>query len=117
MDFAGKVAWITGASSGIGAALARGLAEREAHLVLSGRDAARLEEVAAGCGESLILAFDVDTADPWFSRRFYRAALEREALVRPIGNTVYVMPPYVVGEAEIAHLAGAVTESLEAALR
>jgi dehydrogenase/reductase SDR family member 7B len=59
MDYAGKVAWITGASSGIGAALARGLAARGAHVVLSGRDAGRLEEVAADCGEALILAFDV----------------------------------------------------------
>jgi len=53
------VAWITGASSGIGAALARDLASRGAHLVLSGRDEARLSEVAAGCGETLILPFDV----------------------------------------------------------
>lgn len=59
MDYSGKVAWITGASSGIGAALARGLAARGARVVLSGRDAARLAEVAADCGESLILAFDV----------------------------------------------------------
>jgi dehydrogenase/reductase SDR family member 7B len=59
MDYAGKVAWITGASSGIGAALARELAARGAHVVLSGRDDARLAEVAADCGESLILAFDV----------------------------------------------------------
>lgn len=59
MDYAGKVAWITGASSGIGAALARELAARGAHVVLSGRDEARLAEVAADCGESLILAFDV----------------------------------------------------------
>ena len=64
----------------------------------------------------MILAFDVDTADPWFSRRFYRAALEYEALVRPIGNTVYVMPPYVVGDAEIAHLAAAVAGALETSL-
>ena len=64
----------------------------------------------------LILAFDVETSDPWFSRRFYRAALDRSALVRPIGNTVYVMPPYVVGEEEIAHLAGAVADALKAAL-
>lgn len=60
MDYAGKVAWITGASSGIGAALARELAVRGAHVVLSGRDAERLAEVAADCGgETLILAFDV----------------------------------------------------------
>lgn len=59
MDFAGKVAWITGASSGIGAALARELAARGAHVVLSGRDEARLAEVAADCGESLLLSFDV----------------------------------------------------------
>ncbi len=59
MDFTGKVAWITGASSGIGAALARELAARGAHVVLSGRDEARLAEVAADCGETLILAFDV----------------------------------------------------------
>lgn len=60
MDYQGNVAWITGASSGIGAALARDLAARGASVVLSGRDEARLAEVAAECGgETLILAFDV----------------------------------------------------------
>lgn len=63
MDYTGKVAWITGASSGIGAALARDLAARGAHVVLSGRDEARLAEVAADCAKdeqsTLILAFDV----------------------------------------------------------
>ncbi len=59
MNYTGKVAWITGASSGIGAALARDLAGRGAHVVLSGRDEARLAEVASDCGETLILAFDV----------------------------------------------------------
>lgn len=64
MDYSGKVAWITGASSGIGAALARDLSTRGAHVILSGRDEARLAEVAADCGETLILPFDVrdDTA-------------------------------------------------------
>ena len=59
MEFASKVIWITGASSGIGAALAREWAGRGAHLVLSGRDEARLADVAADCGETLILPFDV----------------------------------------------------------
>ncbi|MCR9179610.1 MAG: SDR family NAD(P)-dependent oxidoreductase [Erythrobacteraceae bacterium] len=58
-NFAGKVAWITGASSGIGAALARELAARGALVVLSGRDEARLAKVAGDCGEALILPFDV----------------------------------------------------------
>lgn len=59
MDFAGKIIWITGASSGIGAALARDWAARGAHLILSGRDEARLAEVAHDCGETLTLPFDV----------------------------------------------------------
>ena len=59
MDYAGKVAWITGASSGIGAALARELAARGSHVILSGRDELRLTEVAATCGEALVLPFDV----------------------------------------------------------
>lgn len=64
----------------------------------------------------MILAFDVDTADPAFSRRFYRAALEREALVRPIGSTVYLMPPYIVEDEHIAHLGKAVAGALAEAL-
>jgi len=64
----------------------------------------------------MIAAFDVDTDDPYFSRKFYRAALDREALIRPIGNTVYLMPPYIVGDDEIAHLGRAVAGALESAL-
>jgi short-subunit dehydrogenase len=39
--------------------LARELAARGSHVVLSGRDEARLAEVAADCGEALVLPFDV----------------------------------------------------------
>jgi short-subunit dehydrogenase len=56
--FKGQTAWITGASSGIGAALARGLAKDGARLVLSGRNVAALEEVARDCGEALLLPFE-----------------------------------------------------------
>ena len=59
-QFANQAAWITGASSGIGAALARDLAGRGAAIVLSGRDEARLREVADDLGgDTLILPFDV----------------------------------------------------------
>jgi short-subunit dehydrogenase len=60
MTFDGKVAWITGASSGIGAALAREWSRRGGHVILSGRDEARLKEVAGGLStDTLILPFDV----------------------------------------------------------
>ena len=65
MSFDGKTAWITGASSGIGAALAREWASRGANIILSGRDEARLADVAGTLpNESLVLPFDVrdDTA-------------------------------------------------------
>ena len=35
-----------------------------------------------------------------FSREFHRQALAREILLRPIGNTVYFMPPYVIEDEE-----------------
>jgi NAD(P)-dependent dehydrogenase (short-subunit alcohol dehydrogenase family) len=46
-DFEGKVAWITGAGSGIGRALALELARRGADVAVSGRRRERLDEVAS----------------------------------------------------------------------
>ena len=64
----------------------------------------------------MIAAFDVDTDDPAFSRRFYRTALTHSALLRPLGNTVYFMPPYIVNPDEITLLATAAKNALNAAL-
>lgn len=62
MAFAGEVAWITGASSGIGAAMARALAAEGAHVILSGLNAEALNEVAAECAKgnatALVLPFE-----------------------------------------------------------
>ena len=53
----------------------------------------------------MICAFDVmpEVADG-FSRRFFAEALQQGVLLRPIGTTVYWMPPYVVSDEEIALL-------------
>lgn len=57
--FEGKCWWITGASSGIGAALASALSREGARLVLSGRNVDALNEVAAACTTgTLVLPFE-----------------------------------------------------------
>jgi short-subunit dehydrogenase len=70
MNFTGAVMWITGASSGIGEALAKQLAARGARLVLSARNEAELNRVAAACrdagaedGDILVLPLDVTDFD------------------------------------------------------
>jgi len=47
----------------------------------------------------MIWAFEVGD-DPLIGRRIHEAALEREILLRPIGTTVYFMPPYVITDDE-----------------
>jgi adenosylmethionine-8-amino-7-oxononanoate aminotransferase len=54
------------------------------------------------CG--MIVAFDAQTDRPGFAPWFAARALESELLLRPIGNTVYFMPPYVVTDAEFGLL-------------
>jgi adenosylmethionine---8-amino-7-oxononanoate aminotransferase len=60
----------------------------------------------------MIWAFDVRDARPGFGQDFYRRAIDAGVLLRPLGSTVYWMPPYVVGEAEIDFLADTVTRLL-----
>ncbi len=53
----------------------------------------------------MIVAFDVEPlVREAFARRFFTGALEQGLLLRPIGTTVYWMPPYVLTEEEIAGL-------------
>jgi len=60
MNFKGKIVWITGASSGIGAALAKSFAAEGAHIILSGRRVDALEAVAKDIStDTLILPFEV----------------------------------------------------------
>jgi gluconate 5-dehydrogenase len=62
-DLSGKTALVTGSSAGLGLAMARGLAEAGAGIILNGRDAAKLAAVAesmAAAGHTVgSSAFDV----------------------------------------------------------
>lgn len=63
--FENKVVWITGASSGIGEALAYAFAGQNARLVLSARRADELERVKEGCGlaEGQVLLLPMDVSE------------------------------------------------------
>jgi adenosylmethionine-8-amino-7-oxononanoate aminotransferase len=88
-----------------GAMIDRHLAPLHAHARI--RHARRL---------GMIWAWDVADAPPGFARRYARHALAHGVLLRPIGATLYAMPPYVLGEAEAAHLAQGALAALEATL-
>ena len=63
--------------------------------------------------QGMIHAFDVVTHNPIFSRDCYAAALQQGLLIRPIGNTVYFMPPYTITEAEIDFMINATLNCIE----
>ncbi len=63
----------------------------------------------------MIWAFDVREpfAGPRFAERFHLAGRERELMIRPIGRTVYLMPPYVLDDELSAWLARRVMATLD----
>jgi adenosylmethionine-8-amino-7-oxononanoate aminotransferase len=54
----------------------------------------------------MIWAFEVDASHADFAHRCFALGLQNELLLRPMGNTVYFMPPYVIGEEEMQLLVG-----------
>lgn len=65
----------------------------------------------------MIWAVDIATDDPDFRPRFYREALQREILLRPLGTTIYFMPPYILDDDEADLLAERAVAALDAALQ
>ena len=68
----------------------------------------------------MIFAFDAVEPDTQrastFSRRFFSTAVENELLLRPIGRTVYLMPPYVLDDEEVAGLAARTQKVFESVI-
>ena len=62
----------------------------------------------------MITAFDVREPGVRFAERFHMAARANGLLMRPIGATVYLMPPYAIGDGEIDLLVDATLATLQA---
>jgi adenosylmethionine-8-amino-7-oxononanoate aminotransferase len=52
----------------------------------------------------MIWAWEVDTTSPDFALRCFSLGLQLGVLLRPMGNTMYIMPPYILLEEELAIL-------------
>ncbi len=70
--------------------------------------------------QGMILAFDVKSDHlkniKTFAREMFMNSIDQGVLIRPIGNTVYVMPPYILSPAETIQLGKAVQLALEKTL-
>ena len=93
-----------------------------ANVVTAGRLAAQLApltqhpRVRHARQQGMIFAWDIASSLPDFSRRYARHALAHGVLLRPIGHTLYVMPPYVISPEEGEHLARGALAALQATL-
>jgi short-subunit dehydrogenase len=83
-----KTIWITGASSGIGRALAMNLSQQGARLILSARSVERSEDCRQACAyPDRHVVFPLDLADPASLQEAMRLALENcEAIDMLINN-------------------------------
>jgi len=66
--------------------------------------------------QGMILAMDVVDAKPGFAQRCYAEALKQGLLLRPIGNTVYLMPPYSISREEVDYMITATHQAIRLAL-
>ncbi|MEK0082435.1 3-oxoacyl-[acyl-carrier-protein] reductase [Benzoatithermus flavus] len=85
-DLSGRRALVTGASGGIGSAIARGLHAQGCHVILAGRRREALEELAASLGERCGIATG-DIADAAAADALIAAAEPVDILVNNAGIT------------------------------
>jgi adenosylmethionine---8-amino-7-oxononanoate aminotransferase len=88
---------------------------RAAMLTALARPLATHPKVSGWRNLGMIWAFEVDSARDEFARWCFSEGLARELLLRPIGRTVYWMPPYCLTGDEMALLAARTLEIVECA--
>jgi len=70
--------------------------------------------------QGMILAFDIKEdclkSASTFPREMFATSLEEGILIRPIGNTIYVMPPYILSAEETLQMGKSVQRALKKVL-
>ena len=70
--------------------------------------------------QGMILAFDIKQDQiknlATFPREMFSQCIDKGLLIRPIGNTVYVMPPYILSTEETSQMGKAVARALDKVL-
>ena len=70
--------------------------------------------------QGMILAFDIKKEclknSQTFAKEMFSNSLDQGILIRPIGNTIYVMPPYILSPLEAMELGNATQRALEKTL-
>jgi NADP-dependent 3-hydroxy acid dehydrogenase YdfG len=115
MSLTNQVAIITGASSGIGAAVARELDAAGVKLLLTARREDRLRELAGSLKHSVQLAGDI--ADPELPQRLLDLAIERFGRCDIVFNSAGVMEAGPVEKLDIDRVCRMVRVNVEAAYR
>ncbi|CAN1488912.1 BioA Adenosylmethionine-8-amino-7-oxononanoate aminotransferase [Burkholderiaceae bacterium] len=82
------------------------------------KDDERIEHVRQ---QGMILAFDIQERyiehPEIFSKELFQKGMQAGVLIRPIGQTVYVMPPYILSDAEIEFMGKSIHRALGPCLR
>lgn len=97
----GKVVVITGASSGLGAATARHLAEHGAKLVLGARRLERLKSLAWDINLPASAAIKTDVTDPVQVRNLVNSAVQQHGRIDVMINNAGIMPHSLLEQARV----------------
>lgn len=102
-QLSGKVAWVTGAGSGIGRAIAQTLAERGAAVVIGDIDSKGAQDTAALIGgDPLVLDHNVTSSESWEAGA--RAVTQRFGRLDVLVNNAGVMMTAPFAQAPLGHL-------------
>lgn len=115
MELNGKVAIITGASSGIGWAIAENLSQAGVNLVLTGRRAERLEVLTSNVNEAIVIAGDI--AEPEMPGRLLDAAIVNYGRCDIVVNNAGVMTAGSIVDVDIDAICKMARINVESAYR